>query len=266
MSRSPLKTIFTLTAGRTGSAWLAEFLSRNLNCPAIHEPLEIDDFGTRMPDIKIMRSFNNFGNNATVQGFWKRKFSEIHGQTYIETNHTLGKCGLIENLSRSDLSSETQVIVLKRDIIRQCSSYLIRNDFINITIAWQWYLHPSYKKKLVNPKPFLKLDGLGFALWYCYEMSARQAYYKLYYGSKINMIEVELDEIVSPEGAQRFWWALGQHGACELPPRKNENELIAPPSLIEKLEKLTSVIQFDPYEIARNAFKHGFSFETSEMQ
>ena len=57
------KVIFTLTAGRTGSAWLADFLAQNYQVTSIHEPLEIEDFGVRMPDIKVMRSFNNFGNN-----------------------------------------------------------------------------------------------------------------------------------------------------------------------------------------------------------
>ena len=50
--------IFTLTGGRTGTAWLAEFLAANLHIPAIHEPLDIDDFGANMPDIRLMRSFN----------------------------------------------------------------------------------------------------------------------------------------------------------------------------------------------------------------
>ena len=62
---------FTITAGRTGSAWLASFLSANLKAHAI-EPLEIDDFGVKMPDIRTMRSFNNFGNNDFVRQFWKK--------------------------------------------------------------------------------------------------------------------------------------------------------------------------------------------------
>ena len=70
-------TIFTLSAGRTGTAWLSEVLAVNLNCEALHELLGIDDFGNRMPDIKIMRSFSENGNNALVKDFWKRKFSML---------------------------------------------------------------------------------------------------------------------------------------------------------------------------------------------
>ena len=155
------KIIFTLTAGRTGSAWLADFLAQNYQVTSIHEPLEIEDFGVRMPDIKVMRSFNNFGNNNTVQEFWERKFSVIQQNSYIETNHTLGKCGLIENLYKTSVAADTKIIILKRNIVKQCSSYLVRNDFVHITTAWQWYLHPSYQKKLSIRNYFHDLRGLG---------------------------------------------------------------------------------------------------------
>ena len=58
MTKASPETIFTLSAGRTGTAWLSDFLAVNFNCDALHEPLGIEDFGNRMPDIKIMRSFN----------------------------------------------------------------------------------------------------------------------------------------------------------------------------------------------------------------
>ena len=93
MKKACPETIFTLSAGRTGTAWLSEFLAINLNCEALHESLGVEDFGNRMPDIEIMRSFNENGNNAIVKDFWKRKFSMLTSNIHIETNHTLGKCG-----------------------------------------------------------------------------------------------------------------------------------------------------------------------------
>ena len=62
-----MKNYFTITAGRTGSAWLTSFLSANLDIKAVHEPLEINDFGVIMPDIKIMRNFNNFVKSSTYE-------------------------------------------------------------------------------------------------------------------------------------------------------------------------------------------------------
>ena len=165
-----MKKYFTITAGRTGSAWLTSFLTTNLGIDAVHEPFGIDDFGVNMPDIRTMRSFNNYGNNDFVKAFWERKFSNLPNATYAETNHTLCKCGLVENLLLNKLEDETILIVLRRDIVKQCVSYIVRHDFGNITLAWQWYLHPTYRKKIINPEPFMKLGGIGFPLWYCYEM------------------------------------------------------------------------------------------------
>ena len=106
MTKASPETIFTLSAGRTGTAWLSDFLAVNFKCDALHEPLGIEDFGNRMPDIKIMRSFNETGNNAIVKNFWKRKLSMLTSNMHIETNHTLGKCGLIENISHTQLAEK----------------------------------------------------------------------------------------------------------------------------------------------------------------
>ena len=56
-----MKKYFTITAGRTGSAWLTSFLTANLGIDTVHEPFGIDDFGVQMPDIRTMRAFNNYG-------------------------------------------------------------------------------------------------------------------------------------------------------------------------------------------------------------
>ena len=124
---------FTITAGRTGSAWLASLLSQNLNINEVHEYLGINDFGDKMPDIRTMRNFNNFGNNDFVQNFWKRKFEYIPNELYAETNHTLCKCGLIENIFLNKREKYTTLIILKRNMTDQCVSYIERNDFGNIT-------------------------------------------------------------------------------------------------------------------------------------
>ena len=161
MTKASPETIFTLSAGRTGTAWLSVFFAINFNCDALHEPLCIEDFSNRMPDIKIMRSFNETGNNAIVKDFWKRKLSMLTSNMHNETNHILRKCRLIENISHTQLAEKSKIIILKRDIVRQCASYVMRHDFVHITTAWQWYLHPSYQKKLSIRNYFHDLRGLG---------------------------------------------------------------------------------------------------------
>ena len=74
------KYFFTITAGRSGTAWLANFMSANLSIESIHEPLEINDFGLKMPDIKIMRTFNNIGNNLLIKNFWYNKLKLIENE------------------------------------------------------------------------------------------------------------------------------------------------------------------------------------------
>jgi hypothetical protein len=258
------RTVFTLTGGRTGTAWLADFLSRNMDLKAVHEPLGIHDFGETMPDIRTMRCFNTHGNDAFVRAFWDRKFAAISGDNYAETNHTLGKCGLIENLAESPLVAEATVVILQRDMVKQCASHVIRTDFVNITIPWQWYLVPSYPLKLVSFEPFKSLGLLGHALWYCYEMQTRQAYYRQIYGNRVRFVDADLDVVTKPEGAAQFWAELGGEGECMLPPKKNATNAPIPENLTRAITEITEKISFDPDEIARAAVARGFSFDPSE--
>ena len=258
-----MKNYFTITAGRTGSAWLTSFLSANLNIQAVHEPLDINDFGVIMPDIKIMRNFNNFGNNELVQSFWIKKFSHIKNDVYAETNHTLCKCGLVENVILNGLEDVTTLIVLKRNIIKQCVSYIVRNDFQNITLAWQWYLHPTYAKKIINPEPFIKLGVLGLPLWYCYEMSARQEYYSQKFSNKVEMHHVALEDVTKKSGAQDFLKALGLNGVCKLPSPKNENKLKPSDQLVDNVSKIVSRVNVDMPQIVEDIIKKGFNFSES---
>nr|WP_321980723.1 hypothetical protein [uncultured Cohaesibacter sp.] len=256
-----MKTYFTITAGRTGSNWLANFLSLNLQVQAIHEPLGIDDFGVKMPDIRTMRSFNNYGNNEFVQSFWKRKFDTLSDSTYVETNHTLAKCGLVENIAESNLSDDTTLIVLKRDIVKQCVSYLVRGDFGNITIPWQWYLHPSYKIKIIPPKIFHGAGGLATPLWYCYEMLARQEYYRQKYSDRIKMVEINLEEVTKEEGASKFLECLDIKTEIKLPPPSNQNKSKAPEQLVTKISKIVGAVKLDMERIVKKEIADGFSFD-----
>ncbi|WP_412776528.1 hypothetical protein [Thalassospira lucentensis] len=251
---------FSITAGRTGSAWLTDFLSENLNIEAVHEPLGVNDFGEKMPDIRTMRNFNNFGNNDFVKDFWKRKFASIPNGTYAETNHTLSKCGLVENIVLNEREENTTLIVLKRNIVKQCVSYLVRNDFGNITLAWQWYLHPTYIKKLVNPQGFMKLGNASLPLWYCYEMAARQEYYRQKFSDKIKMIDLTLEEAITETGAKSFYSELGFDGDFVMPPPKNENKAKPSRQLVESVESVVGKIKVDMPQLVRDAIKNGFAF------
>jgi hypothetical protein len=216
--------LFTISAGRTGTEWLAGLLAANLGVPAIHEPLEIDDFGLRMPDIKIMRSFNDRGNTALVRSFFEAKFSGLTtSPAYVETNHTLAKCGLVENLVALGLGRETGLILLRRDLYRQCLSYLLRRDFTNVTIVWQWYLHHAYRNNIVDTAPFVFLEDMGQAVWYAHEMRAREIYYQRLFSQHVDIIACDLDSLNTRPGAAALLGRLGSVAEPQLPPAANQN-------------------------------------------
>jgi hypothetical protein len=233
--------IFTLTGGRTGTAWLAELIGRNLGIVSIHEPLAIDDFGTRMPDIALMRRFNDRGNDSAVRAFWAAKLAAIARLPgYAETNHTLGKCGLIENLAHSPLADSAVVLVIRRALLPTCLSHVMRGDFRNITINWQWYLDPAYRNVIVDPAPYH--GQLGQTLWYLHEMAARQLYYERTSG--LRLIAVDHATMITPDGATALLAELGYHGPVTLPPPRNAGEQ-APSALVAAAQGLIAQVTPD---------------------
>jgi len=252
------KYLFTITAGRTGTAWLADFLAANLKVPAIHEPLGIDDFGVEMPDIKIMRSFNERGNDAAVRAFWAGKLGRVATRDrYVETNHTLAKCGLVENLAESALADKSALIVLRRDRVRQCVSYVVRGDFLNITTGWQWYLLPTYRNNIVAFKPFAEMGPVGAALWFCYEMEARQAYYLRCFGDRLNFIEARLEELIAPHGATALLGKLGITQPPTMPPPANATKGEANAGLVDHVRGLVERFRFDPQALVDRYIANG---------
>ncbi|WP_170419685.1 hypothetical protein [Ruegeria atlantica] len=255
--------IFTITGGRTGTTSLTSFLGSALNVPAIHEPLSIEDFGTRMPDIKIMRSFNEYGNNALVQEFWLNKLKDINDEIYVETNHTLSKCGLIENLVRHNLKDTVKIIILRRKILDQCISYLLRNDFANVTTMWQWYLHPNYRKNLVTFDRYRDLGGLGRVIWYVHEMNARQAYYLQKFQDHIDFIEINIEEMQFEEERRRLskWLKDLKNPIFPRIEILNANRMKASKSLISATRRAIELVGIDVSAVARDAILSGFTFE-----
>ncbi|MFV1710802.1 hypothetical protein VWY03_05890 [Phaeobacter sp. JH20_09] len=250
--------IFTLSAGRTGTAWLAKFLGENLNIPSVHEPLGANDYGIRMPGIGHMRGFNTYGMNANVCDFWEGKLGNLQAP-YAESNHTLGKCGLIEALVEHGLAPRTRVIILRRNLGKQIASYVNRNDFCNITIPWQWYLHPTYNHKILDPAPFEQMGEIGMAIWYALEMEVRYAYYKQLYGDHLHFIETTLEQATTPDGARNLLQELGHTAGPILPQKVNASPQgsATTNALVEEIETLLSRLGFDADTIAKEYIERG---------
>jgi hypothetical protein len=253
------RLIFTITAGRTGTAWLANFIKVNSSFLSFHEFLGIDDFGNRMPDIRTMRTFNDIGFTDYVKKFWDRKFESIQNiQQYAESNHTLSKCGLIEYIANYiDLNKEVDIILLRRNKAKQAISYLVRSDFHNITVQWQWYLSYNYKRKLLNPKPFLNHGLIGMIFWYIFEMEVRQEYYKQLYEHRFNFIDAQLEEITKPSGANILASSLKINENINLPSPTNTNKAKPSPEIIKLATDFESNCDIDTQHIARTFIESG---------
>lgn len=219
--------------------FLSHLISANTDITAVHEPLDVVDFGTRMPDIRTMRMFNEKGFNAEVKSFWKRKFGLLPTtRDYIETNHTLGKCGLIEHIMSSpELHTSTSIILLKRaDKVSHAVSHFNRGDFQNITIDWQWYLNMRYKNLIVNPDPFLEYGRAGYIFWFIEELSARQEYYKTLYSHKIRFIDAVLEQISKNNGAVKLLSDLELGELKTMPKAANQSSQSNDPAMVRTMK------------------------------
>jgi hypothetical protein len=256
----PERLIFTVTAGRTGTAWLTSFIKENSSFLSFHEFTGIDDFGYRMPDIRTMRTFNEIGLTEHVKKFWDRKFESFQNiPQYAESNHTLSKCGLIEYMDKFiDVNIDVDIILLKRsNRIKQAISYLTRSDFLHVTIHWQWYLSYNYKRKLLNPKPFLEHGIVGMTFWYIFEMEVRQEYYKQIYGDRFNFIDAKLEDITKSTGASLLAKSLKINDEINLPPPKNANNLKPLPEMVKLATDFESICNIDPKSIATTFIESG---------
>lgn len=257
--------IFTLSAGRTGTAYLAELLSANLaDADVHHELLGFDQFGVNTPDLSHMTLFNSNGLTPEVKTFWDQKLSRIAAGSqsiYGETSHVLAKAGLLECLDPLLAGGRVYVVALKRDWFQLLCSYRNRSDFMNKGNLWLWYLDPDYPKKLVDPANLSDLGMPGYALWYLAEMDARTEYYRQLMGDRITIIDATLPEILTREGAAALFKAMDlkpRYPTPVIPAPQNESRqsLPFPDGEAERIKAFIRRISFDPVATAK-AFIEG---------
>lgn len=268
--------VFTMTTGRSGTAYLAELLGRNLpDSESIHEALAFDQFGVDRPDLSHMTLFNSVGNVDKVRDFWNQKLARIAGgkhRFYIETSHILMKAGLIENLAPLLRVGRVHLIVLERDPIATIKSFRARYDFIDKANQWFWYLDPTYPLNLSDSKKLAAYGINGVCLWYITEVRLRTAYYeKLLAGqSNIRIHRVTLDDLQQPAKVAHLLGALGAaKGPDEIamPPAQNVGTEIMEwaPGEEAKLARLVAAAQFDAPTLAQMAIKQGKGFQPNSL-
>ena len=246
-----MKFIFTLTAGRTGTAYLCSLFKENLSDAEVHhELIDYTKFGVDTPDLSHFTLFNSIGNTEKVKDFWKQKFDRIKRKQcscYVETSHLLMKAGLVENLYNITNHGHVHLIALKRDFLKTVISYRDRYDFSNLGNMWLWYLDYQYPRNLVNPQTFAELDRDGIRLWYLFEIQQRVNFYKEYLKDQKNVSvhEVAIEDLSDLDNVSSFFKELGvelEPSEIFIPPPQNENTVHREISE-EKLEALKNMIE-----------------------
>lgn len=264
--------LFTMTTGRSGTAYLADILRSNIvDSECHHEIFGWDKLGIDTPDVSHMAQFNMVGNVDHVKKFWRKKMTKIANCSksfYCETSHLLIKSGLAENIDHLSTLGHVHLIDLRRDMFSAMISMLRRRDFVSNGNAIMWYLDTGYTKNILKLKP--KLDAaLGLVpAWYILEMRARAEFYRQKFlgSSCVSVHTFNLEDIVQRDGASKLLSILGypkDPAQIDIPERSNINirQLDIPKNYIDNFTKLVEMSQqYDLKEISRVAVRGGHSF------
>ncbi len=202
--------VFTITAGRTGTSYLAQLLQTNLPAAEVHhERIDYDTMGLDSPDVSHLMAFNARGNGPAVQAFWRQKAERIKhspADLYGETSHFNARAGLVENIHVFTDQGPVKLISLLRDRLQLVWSLYNRFDFFNRGFTWLFALDPGYPNVIVPSKDYLSSGMAGSALWYVDEMQARAAYYKLLVDdiAGVSLLSTTTAAMASDDGARKL--------------------------------------------------------------
>lgn len=250
------RAVFTITAGRTGTGYLAQLFANNLNCRAVHEAIGPRDFGLRTPEIGHMRQYNCLGNTPRVKEFWANKWRtlpETH-DLFVETSHLNAKAGLMVNLP-TDV--KVDIILLRRNWLDTARSYKNRFDFLNKFNEWQCYLDWDYPANIISKNRLPEAGWHGKLIWYLSEIEARQEFARLKWADQVNFIDCNLEDIVKKDGAQALLEQFGLEGEVKLPGKTNESDAKLDWPDDDVLVEHVSVARqhFDPVQSAKEYYE-----------
>jgi hypothetical protein len=272
VKKRPASFVFSMTAGRTGTGFLADLLEQNIDDAEVHhEILGYDTFGVDTPDVSHLTLFNSQGNVEKVQSFWEHKFDRIQNSKavhYIETSHILFKAGLVENLHMLPMDAHIYFIALTRDPVKTVMSYRNRYDFINSGNMWMWYLDPAYPNNLVDATPYKRYGLEGVCLWYLSEIRTRTEYYRLKLSGdrRVTFLDVDLDDLNQHEHVAKLIQGIGANPISDrivLPPKANAgpSSIRFPGGYAETLISIKSNLGVDARARAMQILSSGKGFD-----
>jgi len=218
------KTIFVVSPGRTGTAWLAELFRRNVrDCAAFHEHLNPEAWGKMTPDISVMAGYNTFGKgDPAVAHFWLSKAAIIRDlfreDLYVETSHVQCKAGLLEYI---EFFPEPFVIFIDRYAPDVAASMKRRHDYMCFGNTYLFHLWPTYRLNRVNAAEYAEHHEDNTIAWYLVEMAARShECMDLCMEKGIDHMTIDFADMITYAGAKRVLsW---------LPEAMLEDEIILP--------------------------------------
>jgi hypothetical protein len=247
--------VFTMTAGRTGTRFLARLIGDNApEAEVHHERIGFGDFGVHAPDVSLLHGFNCQGLTAQVRGFWDAKFAAIlagEKPMYVETSHVLMKAGLVEQVAALAPQHTVHLVILQRNPLDVLSSYHRRGDFGGAANTWLWYLDPAYGN---NRMRFSVPDGIHPLIakrhWYLLEIAVRAEIYAAQLAGRpgIHVHRVGLESLNAPEGAAGFLRCLGIDvgpDTVRIGPAQNTSggKGTSPPPVLRQIELCAQALQ-----------------------
>src|SRR4051812_46503666 len=169
----PIRYLFCINPGRSGSDYLAGLLARARNAVGVHEDVPVMNG-------RPMRLFND-GDDRELRALMPTKLRAVRrrsrpGKVYFETNHSFIK-GWGYLLPEFVPQEQVGVVVLRRDPAKVAYSLLRLHDVPGLT-EWgrTWYLTPGAKRNL-NPPPDAPTP-YEHCRWYVREIELRAEDYR----------------------------------------------------------------------------------------
>jgi hypothetical protein len=235
---NPIKYLFCINPGRSGSDYLTELLSRATNSVSIHE-------GVPMMNGRPMQQFNE-GDETALRALMPVKMKTIQRQgkngrkIYCETNHSFIKGWGYLLPDQYIPQEEIGVIILCRETAKTAYSLLRVHDVPGAS-AWSrlWYLMPGAKRNLSQPPT--GANPYELCCWYVEEVNRRAQEYQARF-PRITYLTCNLEQLNDHHFVTHLFDTFGLFPSPQLPevvgkPLNIRNEwpalplaeLIAPP-------------------------------------
>lgn len=194
------RLIFTVTTGRSGTAYLSSLFGFARNTCAYHEPKP--EFADVFRDIQLGR--------INARDFWvNKKLPVIAGEkasVYVETSHLTCK-GFLEDLLELGVTPD---LIIHRRPARDVATSLLKMGTIpgRSEKGLKFYLSPTDPGVLEIPN-WQEMKDYQVCFWYCLEIERRaRVYEKLFKEAGANVVETTLTGLKTWSGLTKCFEGL----------------------------------------------------------